>query len=98
MVATPTLSWPRQLPIDGEPAEVVEIVQRNAQWMSQVDIPKLFINGDPGVNIAGQLRDRCRTWPAQTEVTVPGIHYIQEDSPDLIGTALSEWLTAVSER
>jgi haloalkane dehalogenase len=91
----PILSWPRQLPIDGEPAEVVEIVERNAEWMSQVDIPKLFINSDLGVNITGPTRDFCRTWPAQTEVTVPGIHYLQEDSPDLIGEALSEWLTSV---
>jgi haloalkane dehalogenase len=91
----PTLSWPRQLPIDGEPAVVVEIVERNAEWMSQVDIPKLLINSEPGYNITGPTRDRCRTWPAQTEVTVPGIHYLQEDSPDLIGAALSEWLTSV---
>jgi haloalkane dehalogenase len=91
----PTLAWPRQLPIDGEPAEVVEIVERNAEWMSQVDIPKLFINSEPGYNITGGTRDICRTWPAQTEVTVPGVHYLQEDSPDLIGAALSEWLTSI---
>jgi haloalkane dehalogenase len=91
----PTLSWPRQLPIDGEPAEVVEIVEGNAEWMSEVDIPKLFVNGDPGVVLTAGARDFCRTWPAQTEVTVPGIHYLQEDSPDLIGAALSEWLTSV---
>jgi haloalkane dehalogenase len=99
----PTLSWPRQLPIAGEPAEVVggepaavvEIVERNAEWMSQIDIPKLFINSEPGYNITGRTRDRCRTWPAQTEVTVPGIHYLQEDSPDLIGAALSQWLTSI---
>lgn len=91
----PTLSWPRQLPIDGEPAEVVEIVERNAEWMAQVEIPKLFINGDPGLIIGGQLRDRCRTWPCQAEVTVPGLHYLQEDSPDLIGTALSEWVASL---
>jgi haloalkane dehalogenase len=91
----PTLSWPRQLPIDGEPAEVVEIVERNAEWMSQVDIPKLFINIEPGYNITGRTRDFCRTWPAQTEVTVAGLHYLQEDGPDLIGAALSEWLTSV---
>jgi haloalkane dehalogenase len=91
----PSLSWPRQLPIDGEPAEVVEIVERNAEWMSQVDIPKLFVNSEPGYNITGRTREVCRTWPAQTEVTVPGIHYLQEDSPDLIGSALSDWLTSV---
>jgi haloalkane dehalogenase len=91
----PTLSWPRQLPVDGEPAEVVEIVERNAEWMSRVDIPKLFISSEPGYNITGRTRARCRTWPAQTEVAVPGAHYLQEDSPDLIGAALSEWLTSV---
>lgn len=90
----PTLSWPRQLPIDGEPADVVEIVERNAEWMSQVDIPKLFINADQGLTITGRTREVCRTWPAQTEVSVPGIHYVQEDSADLIGRALSEWLTS----
>jgi haloalkane dehalogenase len=70
---------------------VVEIVEGSAEWMSQVDIPKLFMNGDPGF----WARDFCRTWPAQTEVTVPGVHYLQEDSPDLIGAALSKWLTSV---
>jgi haloalkane dehalogenase len=90
----PTLSWPRQLPIDGEPADVVEIVERNAEWMSESDVPKLFVNADPGVVLVGRLRDVCRTWPAQTEVTVPGIHYVQEDSPALIGVALSEWLAS----
>jgi haloalkane dehalogenase len=91
----PTLTWPRQVPIDGEPAEVVEIVERYGQWMSQVEIPKLFINGDPGLILTGPARDFCRTWTEQTEVTVPGRHYLQEDSPDLIGAVLSEWLTAV---
>jgi haloalkane dehalogenase len=89
----PTLSWPRQVPIEGEPAEVVEIVERYGEWMAQADIPKLFVNGDPGAILIGRPRDFCRTWPAQTEVTVPGRHYLQEDSHDLIGRALSEWLT-----
>jgi haloalkane dehalogenase len=91
----PTLSWPRQLPIDGEPAEVVEIVERNAEWMSEVGIPKLFISSEPGINITGRTSDICRSWPAQTEVIVPGIHYLQEDSPGLIGAALSEFLTSI---
>lgn len=91
----PTLSWPRQQPTEGEPAEVVEIVERYGEWMSQVDIPKLFINGDPGWILTGRVRDFCRTWPAQTEVTVPGTHYLQEDSPNLIGTAVSRWLTSL---
>jgi haloalkane dehalogenase len=93
----PTLSWPRQVPIEGEPPEMVEIVARYGQWMSQVKIPKLFINGDPGSILIGQPREFCRTWPAQKEVTVPGLHYLQEDSAALIGAALSEWLTATSD-
>jgi haloalkane dehalogenase len=91
----PTLSWPRQLPVAGEPAEVVAILQDYAKWLSQVDIPKLFVNGDPGYVMSGRPRDFCRTFPAQTEVTVPGLHYLQEDSPDLIGEALSKWITSL---
>jgi haloalkane dehalogenase len=93
----PTLSWPRQVPIEGEPAEVVEIVERYGEWMSQAELPKLFVNGDPGSILTGGLRDFCRTWPAQTEVTVPGLHYLQEDSAAPIGAALSEWLIAIKD-
>lgn len=92
----PTLSWPRQLPIDGEPAEVVEIVERYGAWMARTEIPKLFVNGEPGWILTGRARDFCRTWPAQTEVTVPGRHFLQEDSAELIGAAIAEWLTTVS--
>ena len=88
----PTLTWPRQQPFDGEPAEVVEIVNDYAEWMAQTELPKLFISGDPGVVLAGAPREFCRTWRNQTEVSVPGLHYLQEDSPDLIGGALSSWL------
>jgi haloalkane dehalogenase len=88
----PTLTWPRQLPIDGEPAEVVQIVDSYAKWMSQTQVPKLFINADPGSILVGSQREFCRTWPNQTEVTVPGTHFIQEDSPGRIGAALSRWL------
>jgi haloalkane dehalogenase len=88
----PTLTWPRQLPIDGEPAEVVEIVQSYADWLCQSDVPKLFINAKPGAILTGKQREFCRTWPNQTEVTVPGIHFIQEDSGTQIGAALSDWL------
>ncbi|HEX9970402.1 MAG TPA: haloalkane dehalogenase, partial [Acidimicrobiales bacterium] len=91
----PTLTWPRQLPIDGEPPEVVEIVKRFGAWLARVEIPKLFVNGEPGLILTGRARDFCRTWPAQAEVTVPGTHYLQEDSPDLIGAAISDWLDAV---
>jgi haloalkane dehalogenase len=88
------LSWPRSLPIDGEPPDVVEIVQDYAAWMSQNSIPKLFINADPGAILIGSQREFCRSWPNQTEVTVPGIHFIQEDSPDEIGHALATWFEA----
>lgn len=91
----PTLSWPRQLPIDGEPADVVEIVERYGAWMASAEIPKLFVNGEPGWILTGRARDFCRTWPAQTEVTVAGKHYLQEDSAELIGTAISEWLASI---
>lgn len=88
----PTLTWPRQIPIDGEPAEVVEIVQSYADWLSSSDLPKLFINAKPGTILTGAQREFARTWPNQTETTVAGIHFIQEDSPDEIGTAISGWL------
>jgi len=88
----PTLTWPRQIPIDGEPADVVEIVQAYGDWLSTSEIPKLFVNADPGTILTGAQREFCRTWPNQTEVTVPGIHFIQEDSADEIGKALAAWL------
>ncbi len=88
----PTLTWPRQIPIDGEPAEMVEIVQAYADWLAASAVPKLFVNADPGSILVGAQREFCRTWPNQTEVTVPGVHFIQEDSADLIGAAVSAWL------
>jgi hypothetical protein len=88
----PTLTWPRQQPFDGEPAEVVEIVKDCAEWIAQTEIPMLFVNGDPGLVLTGAPREFCRSWPNQTKVSVPGLHYLQEDSPDLIGQALSRWL------
>lgn len=92
----PTLSWPRQIPIDGEPADVVEIVQSYADWLSASEVPKLFIDADPGAILVGEQREFCRSWPNQTEVTVPGIHFIQEDSPDEIGIAIADWLKSLS--
>ena len=89
----PTLTWPRQIPIEGEPADVVEIVQSYADWLSTSDVPKLFINADPGTILTGPQREFARTWPNQTEVTVAGSHFIQEDSAAEIGTALAEWLS-----
>lgn len=91
----PTLTWPRQIPIEGEPADVVKIVQSYADWLSQADLPKLFINAEPGAILTGPARDYCRTWPNQKEVTVPGNHFLQEDSPDEIGVAIAQWLTAM---
>ena len=87
----PTLSWPREIPIEGQPANVCEIVNQYAEWMQTNDIPKLFINAEPGAITTGRMRDFCRSWKNQTEVTVKGIHFIQEDSPDGIGKAISTW-------
>jgi haloalkane dehalogenase len=87
----PTLTWPRQIPLDGSPADVVEIVQSYADWLSQTEIPKLFINADPGAILIGVQREFCRSWPNQIEVTIPGNHFLQEDSPHEIGEAIAEW-------
>ena len=87
----PTLSWPRQLPIDGEPADVVELVKDYAVWLADSEIPKLFINAEPGAILTGSQRRFCRSWPNQTEVTVKGIHFIQEDSGPVIGSAIADW-------
>lgn len=92
----PTLTWPRQIPIAGEPEEVVKIVNDYAAWMAQNDLPKLFINAEPGAILSGTVRNFCRTWRNQTEVTVAGTHFIQEDSPDEIGSAISDWLRSLS--
>ena len=89
----PTLNWPRQIPIDGEPVEMVELVTEYGRWLEQsVTLPKLFINAEPGSILVGRQREYCRTWPYQKEVTVPGKHFIQEDSPSEIGQAIAEWL------
>ena len=87
----PTLTWPRQLPIAGEPADVIQIVNDYGEWLAQSPLPKLFVNGDPGALIAGPVRDLVRSWPNVSEVTVPGIHFLQEDSADLIGEAIASW-------
>ena len=88
----PTLTWPREIPLDGSPADVAEIVAAYAHWLESAEVPKLFINAEPGSILTGPMRDYCRTWQNQTEVTVAGIHVIQEDSPDEIGAAITEWL------
>ena len=94
----PALSWPRQIPIEGEPQEVVEIVTAYGRWLAQSDIPKLFINADPGSILVGRARDFCRTWPNQEEVTVKGRHFIQEDSPDEIGQSVANFLHKINQR
>lgn len=89
----PTLTWPRQIPLAGEPADVVAIVESYAKWLSTSSIPKLFINADPGMILVGVQRELCRTWPNQQEVTVKGLHFVQEDSPSEIGQAIARFLT-----
>lgn len=87
----PTLTWPRQIPLDGEPADVVAIVADYSKWLQTSEVPKLFIDADPGAILTGPQRDFCRSFVNQTEVTVPGIHFIQEDSPGEIAAALLGW-------
>ncbi|MCZ6708843.1 MAG: haloalkane dehalogenase [Gammaproteobacteria bacterium] len=87
----PTLTWPRQIPLDGEPEDVVAIVADYSDWLRTCDVPKLFVNADPGALLTGDAREFCRGWLNQTEVTVNGSHFVQEDSPEQIGTALSDW-------
>ncbi|MEK9990628.1 MAG: haloalkane dehalogenase [Halieaceae bacterium] len=87
----PTLNWPRQIPIEGEPAHMVELVEAYGAFMAASPIPKLFINADPGSILVGKQREFCRSWPNQTEVTVKGLHFVQEDSPEEIGQAVAAW-------
>jgi haloalkane dehalogenase len=93
----PTLSWPRQLPIEGEPASVVAIVDDCGQWLAESPIPKLFINAEPGSILTGAARDFCRTWPNQKEITVKGSHFIQEDRPHEIGRAVADFARSVRD-
>ena len=88
----PTLTWPREIPVDGEPADVVGIVREYGEWLSKSPMPKLFVNAEPGSILVGAQREFCRSWPNQREVTVRGRHFIQEDSPDEIGRALSAFV------
>ena len=92
----PTLNWPRQIPINGDPFHMIELVTDYGNWMeSNKGLPKLFINADPGSILTGRAREYCRTWPNQKEVTVSGLHFIQEDSPKEIGVAVADWLDAI---
>lgn len=91
----PTLTWPRELPVNGEPADVVKIVDQYAEWLATGNVPKLFINADPGGILVGAQREFCRSWPNQQEVTVKGVHFIQEDSPAEIGKAIAAFLSRI---
>ena len=92
----PTLTWPRQIPLEGEPDDVAAIVADYAQWLQQSDVPKLFVNAEPGAILTGPQREFCRRFLNQTEVTVPGIHFLQEDSPDEIAAAIKEWVSKLT--
>jgi haloalkane dehalogenase len=91
----PMLIWPRELPIEGEPADVVAIVTRYGEWLSRSDLPKLFIAAEPGSILVGRALDFCRSWPNQREVKVRGIHFVQEDAPHEIGEALQAFVTDI---
>lgn len=91
----PTLDWPRQIPIEGQPPEVAALVQAYGDWLATSAIPKLFVNAEPGSILTGAMRDFCRSWPNQTEVTVRGTHFIQEDSPDEIAAALRAFVQRI---
>jgi haloalkane dehalogenase len=89
----PLLNWPRQIPLDGEPAHIAALVQGYSEWLaSDTSPPKLFVNADPGSILVGRPREFCRSWPRQSEVTVKGLHFVQEDSPQEIGDAVADWL------
>lgn len=88
----PTLTWPRELPIAGGPVDVVSRVEQYGAWLAESQVPKLFINADPGAIVTGEARSFCRSWPNQEEITVPGVHFIQEDAPDAIGEAIAQWI------
>ena len=91
----PTLTWPRQIPIEGEPADVVKTVADYSAWLATSQVPKLFINADPGSILVGRQREVCRAWRNQTEITVKGLHFLQEDSPDEIGRAVAAFVRRV---
>ncbi|MCE2528108.1 MAG: haloalkane dehalogenase [Actinomycetia bacterium] len=91
----PTLTWPREIPIDGDPADVAEIAAAYGKWLAESDVPKLFINAKPGTILIGKQREICRSWPNQTEKTVRGTHFIQEDSGERIGAYIADWMAGI---
>ena len=89
----PTLTWPREIPIESNPADVTAIVAAYGEWLATSNVPKLFLKAEPGALLAGGANlETARSWPAQTEVTVAGVHFVQEDSPDEIGEAIASWI------
>ena len=88
----PTLTWPREIPIDGVPPDVAALVGGYARWLAGSTVPKLFINAEPGSILTGAQREDCRRWSSQEEVTVRGSHFIQEDSPHEIGEAIAAFV------
>jgi haloalkane dehalogenase len=88
----PTLSWPRQIPIEGSPPEIVDVVAEYASWLATDAVPKLFVNAEPGSILVGRQREACRAWANQTETTVVGKHFVQEDSPDEVGRAVADFV------
>ena len=90
----PMLSWPREIPIEGSPENVVKIVSKYSEWLKKSSLKKLFINADPGSILVGKQREFCRTWDNQEEVTVKGRHFLQEDSPNEIGVAIKNWMSS----
>ena len=95
----PTLTFPREIPIEGEPADVVAIVTAYDEWLETSSVPKLFLKAEPGgILSAGRDVDFARSLPAQTEVTIAGVHYVQEDSPDEIGRAIADWSGSLVRR
>jgi haloalkane dehalogenase len=93
----PTLTFPRELALDGSPEHMVQIIQDYAAWMASTDLPKLLIHGEPGAILVGALRDFCRSWKNQQEVTLSGKHFLQEDSPHEIGRAIAQWLEGLKD-
>lgn len=88
----PTLSWPRNLPIGDEPADVAAVVEEYGSWLAKSDVPKLFVNAESGAFVQGPIRDFIRTWPNLTETTVSGLHFVEEDSPGEIGNAVAQFV------
>jgi len=88
----PTLTWPREIPFDGEPSDVYSIVADYSEWLGSSPIPKLLINVSEGDTLTGELLEIARQWPNQTEINVNGRHFAQEDSPDEIGRGIATWL------